>query len=155
MKPIDILKELHLKNQELKYPTFPKEYLNPYKFKPNSTNGLTKCVVDFLNLSGHFAERTNTMGRVIDNRKTYTDVIGRKVTIGSTQYIPSTGTLGSSDIKAVINGKSVAIEIKWQKDKQSNAQKEYQERFESSGGIYIIVKDFDSFYQWYSSDFMI
>lgn len=149
MKPIDILKELHLKNQELKYPTFPKEYLNPYKFKPNSTNGLTKCVVDFLNLSGHFAERTNSMGRVIDNRKTYTDVIGRRVTIGSTQYIPSSGTLGSSDIKSTINGKSVAIEIKWQKDRQSEVQKDYQNRFEASGGIYIIIRDFDSFYDWY------
>jgi hypothetical protein len=46
------LDEVHFLDQCKKYPNFPKDYHPPYKGKDNSTNGLTKCVVDFLNLSG-------------------------------------------------------------------------------------------------------
>jgi hypothetical protein len=89
------------------------------------------------------------MGRMIDNRKTYADVIGRTKTIGTAKYIPTTGTKGSADISATINGKSVKIEVKIGTDRQSEAQKEYQDRTEKSGGIYLIAKDFEGFYQEY------
>jgi hypothetical protein len=149
MKALDKLKELHLAKQIKDYPTYPVNYIGPYKHKPNSTNGLTRCVEDFINLSGYFCERTGNEGRVIDNRKTYTDVIGQRKTIGSVQRIKSTQTNGTSDLKAVIKGQMIAIEIKYGKDSQSKAQKEYQERIENSGGIYLIVKDFDTFYYWF------
>jgi hypothetical protein len=88
---------------------------------------------------------------VIDNRKTYTDVIGRTKTIGSTKYIPTTGTKGSADISATIAGKSVKIEVKIGKDRQSEHQKVYQDQIENAGGDYFIAKDFDSFYNWFSN----
>jgi hypothetical protein len=88
------------------------------------------------------------MGRMLDNRKTYTDVIGRTKTIGSTKYIPTTGTKGSADISATINGRSVKIEVKYGKDRQLKDQKTYQEQVERAGGVYYIAKDFDSFYAW-------
>jgi hypothetical protein len=119
------------------------------KYEDKTANGLTRCILDWLNLSGHFAERINTMGRIIDNRKTYTDVIGRTKTIGTAKYIPTTGTKGSADISATINGKSVKIEVKIGSDRQSESQKEYQERTEKSGGIYLIAKDFEGFYTEY------
>lgn len=149
MKAIDHLKALKLADTKSRYPNVPEIALPKIEYNQNSANGLTKCILDFLNLSGHQAERINTMGRMLDNRKTYTDVIGRQKTIGSTKYIPTTGTKGSADISATINGRSVKIEVKYGKDRQSADQKAYQEQIEKAGGIYIIAKEFDSFYDWY------
>jgi ribosomal protein L15 len=56
--------------------------------------------------------------------------------------------VGSSDIKVYINGKIIAVEVKM-KDKQSEAQKQYQSRIEQAGGQYWIVRNFEEFYNKY------
>ena len=66
-------------------------------------------------------------------------------------FTPSTGTKGSADISAIIQGRSVKIEVKFGKDRQSEVQKQYQESVESAGGIYYIAKDFDSFILFYNN----
>ena len=48
-------------------------------------------------------------------------------------------------------GRSVKIEVKIGKDKQSDAQKAYQADVEKAMGIYYIAKDFDTFYEWYKN----
>jgi hypothetical protein len=149
MKPIDHLRAMRLEKTKAQYPNVPSYGLPKFEYNPNSANGLTKCIIDFINFMGYQSERINTAGRVIDNRKTYTDVLGRTKTIGSTKYIPTTGTKGSADISATIAGKSIKIEVKIGKDKQSEHQKTYQEQIEKAGGYYLIVKDFDSFYNWF------
>lgn len=149
MKALDHLKALKLSKLKEQYPSLPDHAIPAPKYKDNSANALTKCVIDFLNMSGHQAERINTMGRMLDNRKTVTDVIGRQKTIGSTKYIPTTGTKGSADISATINGMSVKIEVKHGKDRQSAEQKSYQEQVEKAGGTYYIARDFQSFFDWY------
>jgi hypothetical protein len=63
-------------------------------------------------------------------------------------WTKGTGTPGSADISATIYGRSVKIEVKIGKDRQSEAQKNYQAMIERSGGTYIIAKDFDSFLEW-------
>lgn len=146
-----LLLELYKADQCAKYPSVPSHLMGVKKYTDSTTNGLTKCVIDFLNLSGHQAERINTMGRVLDNRKSFVDVVGRTRVIGSTKYIKGTGTVGSADISATIRGKAVRIEIKYGRDRQSQAQKQYQEQIERAGGTYIIVRDFDSFIEWYNS----
>jgi len=149
MKAIDILKQLKHAEQRNQYPNVPEHGLKPIKYEDKTANGLTKAIIDFLNISGHFAERINTMGRMVDSRKQVTDVIGRTKTIGTAKYIPTTGTKGSADISATINGKSVKIEVKIGKDRQSQDQIQYQKRTEQAGGIYLIAKDFQGFYDWY------
>lgn len=149
MKPIEHLRALRLAKTIKLFPNVPEYALPKTEYNERSANGLTKCILDFLNLSGHQAERINTIGRMLDNRKTYTDVIGRTKTIGSTKYIPTTGTKGSADISATINGRSVKIEVKWGADRQSKHQKAYQEQIEKAGGHYYIAKTFDSFFEWY------
>ena len=149
MKAIEHLRALKLADTRAKYPSVPDIALPKIEYNERTSNGLSKCILDFVNLSGYLAERTGTEGRVIDNRKTYTDVIGRQKTIGSVKRIKTSGLVGSSDLKLYINGKIVAIEIKIGRDRQSQAQKEYQERMEKAGGIYLIIKDFDSFYVWF------
>lgn len=149
MKPLEILKKLKLHHLRKQYPSLPEHAIKQPKYSDKSANELTKAIIDFLNLSGHLAERHSNEGRVIDNRKTYTDVIGQTKTIGSVKRIKSNQVNGTSDIKATIRGKMIAIEIKFGNDRQSEAQKKYQERVESAGGQYWIAKTFDQFYEMY------
>jgi hypothetical protein len=153
MKPIDRLK--HLKQEAMleAYPNVPKYAISAPKYEDKTANGLTKCIIEFLQLSNHQAERINTMGRPIDNRKQVTDVIGRTKTIGSMTWGKSTATKGSADISATIQGRSVKIEVKIGADRQSQDQKIYQENIEKSGGQYWIAKNFDDFIKKYD-DFL-
>jgi hypothetical protein len=153
MKPLDRLK--HLKQEAMleSYPSVPKYAISAPKYEDKTANGLTKCIIEFLQLSNHQAERINTMGRPIDNRKQVTDVIGRTKTIGSMTWGKSTATKGSADISATIQGRSVKIEVKIGADRQSQDQKIYQENIEKSGGQYWIAKNFDDFIKKYD-DFL-
>jgi len=89
---------------------------------------------------------------MIDNRKVVTDVLGRKGTIGSMSYIPTTGTKGSADISATVHGRSLKLEIKIGKDRQSDAQKAYEQSITSAGGVYLIVRTMDQFVQWWDEN---
>jgi hypothetical protein len=153
MKPLDRLK--HLKQEAMleSYPNVPKYAISAPKYEDKTANGLTKCIIEFLQLSNHQAERINTMGRPIDNRKQVTDVIGRTKTIGTMTWGKSTATKGSADISATIQGRSVKIEVKIGADRQSEDQKVYQANIEKSGGKYWIAKNFDDFIKKYD-DFL-
>ena len=65
------------------------------------------------------------------------------------KWTPGQSTKGTADISATIRGRSVKIEIKWKNDRQSDVQKEYQASIERAGGVYIIVRTFDDFVEWY------
>lgn len=127
------------------------DYVPKTKFEDATANGLTKCIIAWITLNGYQAERINTTGRYIDNSKIVTDVLGRKIKIGSGKYIKGTGTKGSADISATIKGKSVKIEVKIGNDRQSEYQKEYEADIIKAGGIYYIAKDFDNFINFYKS----
>ena len=145
-----ILTQLALTALKERYPSFPEHAIPIPKYSDTTANGLTKCVIDFLNYSGHQAERISSMGRMIDKRKDSIDVMGNKRVIGSMQYIKGTSTNGTADISSIINGKSVKIEIKIGADRQSKAQKDYQIATEKAGGIYLITKTFDEFMTQYT-----
>jgi hypothetical protein len=153
MKSLQILKDLKIKQHKERYPSMPDHAIPQPKYSDKTANGLTRCIIDYLTLSGHFAERVNSMGRMIDGRKTYTDVIGQKKTIGSMKYIPSTGHVGTADIHSEINvninGNKIPIAVKWEVKIGKDRQSEYQKTYESKVGNYFIVKTFDDFYQKY------
>ena len=151
--PIQILNEMNQAYLRNKYPDIPPDLLYCKPMKANSANELTKAVIKFICLSGGQAERISVTGRTINTRRTYTDILGHRKTIGSVKYIPSAMTKGSADISATIQGKSIKIEIKWGKDRQSPAQAKYQAEVEKAGGIYLIVHTFDQFYDWYKTMF--
>lgn len=144
---LKMLADLALEAKKKQYPDFP--YPVPPKYNDKTANGLTKCIIDFLKLQGHQAERISNVGRMIDRRQRVTDTAGFTKIIGSTEWIPGTGSNGTADISATINGRSVKIEVKIGKDRQSQAQREYQREVEAAGGIYVIAKDFEGFYEWY------
>lgn len=145
----EILNRLYMIDLRKSYPTFPDYALPIRKYSDTTANGLTKCIIDFLNFTGHQAERISSMGRSIDKSKVVEDVLGRKRTIGGMQFIPGTTTNGTADISSVINGKSVKIEVKIGKDRQSQAQLRYQKHIEDAGGFYLIAKSFDNFIEEY------
>ena len=111
------------------------------KFKTTTANGLTKAVIAFLEYNGHQAERINTTGVWVRER----------AHVNGGYYRPTTGTRGSADVSATINGKSVKLEIKAGSDRQSKVQRLYQEKIERAGGVYLIVRDFDEFVEWYDT----
>lgn len=147
------LQKLAMVQKHNKYPNVPIEDLPKAVYKDATANGLTKCIIDFLTLSGWQAERINNTGRMVDRRTTYTDVLGCFKAVGSIEWIKGTGTNGTADVSATIAGKSVKIEIKIGSDKQSEAQRNYQSTIERSGGLYVIAKTFQSFYDWYIKNF--
>jgi hypothetical protein len=136
-------------------------YLYPDNYNDKTANGLTKCIIAFLNLSGHFAERINTMGRVIGVEPEQRDVMGKVQTKAKAKYIPTTGEKGSADIsstiKVSINGMSLGLSVKWEvkikKDRQSEDQKKYEQRTTDSGGYYFIVRTYDDFMDQYEQLF--
>jgi hypothetical protein len=85
------------------------------------------------------------MGRVIDGRKVVTNILGQQGIIGSQTYIKGTSTNGTADISAIYKGKSLKIEVKILKDKQSDAQKIYEQNVIKAGGFYILAKDWNGF----------
>jgi hypothetical protein len=125
------------------------DYVPKKKYTDITANGLTTCIVDWINLNGYQAERISTTGRYIDNTKIVTDILGNRKKIGSGKYIKSSGAVGSADISATIKGKSIKIEVKIGSDRQSEAQKNYEYNITKAGGVYFIAKDFDSFILFY------
>lgn len=110
--------------------------------KATSAPRIEKNICEFLELSGHQAEKRAVMGRqiVAPDLKTSLGIIRGKST-----YLPSTGTRGSADISATIYGVAVYIEVKKGKDKQSIHQKKYEEDVTRAGGFYMIAHDEDDF----------
>lgn len=146
------LVNLALADLKIKYPTFP--FPPQPKYSDKTANGLTKCIKDFLNLSGYQAERISSMGRMLDKREIVEDCLGRKKQIGSIQYIKGTSTNGTADISATIKGKSVKIEVKIGKDRMSQDQMKYRDAIIRAGGIYFVATDFDMFMEWFNNEFV-
>lgn len=114
------------------------------KYQYNTANGLTRAIIDFIELHGGQAERISIAGRPHEVR----NIAGR---VCGVQWTKSHMTVGTADISATICGRSVKIEVKIGADRQSQAQKEYRRAVERAGGVYYIARDFDSFVSWFNS----
>lgn len=138
MKPMDELKAVLHEAHERKYPDWPEHvsrYLGAYSTR--NANELTKCILAYLKAKGHHAERVNTTG------------LPRKQRDGSVKWTFAGGMKGSADIHAIVNGRFVAIEVKYGKDRQSEAQKKYEKKVTEAGGVYQIVRTLGEFLIFY------
>ena len=149
---VKALEALYLEDHRKRYPNMPEYARTCKKYEDRTANGLTRCVIDFIRLSGYQAERVNSTGRYVDNTQVYTDVVGRTRSIGTGQWLPTSGQKGTADISAVIRGRAVKIEIKAGKDRQSEDQKRYETDVEKAGGVYLIVRSFEEFYNWFYNE---
>lgn len=147
------LEALADQEQQRQHPNFPPKYLAKSKYRDDTANGLTRCIVDYIRLQGGQAERINTTGIPKDTRQQVTDILGRTRTIGSVTWRTGGGTPGSADISATIRGRSVKIEIKIGRDRQSDEQRNYQTAIEAAGGLYFIARNFTEFVGWYAQQF--
>lgn len=142
------IKKLQLQVHEWEcslHPTVPAAHIPLNTYTDKTANGLTRCIVDFIRSNGGQAERINTTGMPII----------RQLPSGRTETTWRKGntTKGSADISAIIDGKSVKIEVKIGPDRQSEAQKKYQKAVEAAGGMYFIAKSFDDFLTFYNNNF--
>ena len=147
----DKLKALELESLKGKYPSMDLRFIPLTDWKDTSANGLTKCIIFWINAMGGQAERISSQGQYRE---------GKKIDVGTGEiaytkqlpgkWTPGQGTKGTADISATIIGRSVKIEVKYGKDRQSDAQKQYQEMIERAGGVYILARDFDTFVEWFN-----
>jgi hypothetical protein len=135
-----------LKDKSTMNPRYLEDLLTDWN--DNSANSLTKSIEFYINANGFQAERINTMGVYREGKKIQ---VGENTRQLKGKYTPSTGTKGSADISATIRGRSVKIEVKYGKDRQSEVQKRYQESIEAAGGTYFIARNFDDFMIFYNN----
>lgn len=137
-KAMRLLNDAVKARKQAERPNVPDYALTIPKYDDSTTNGLTKCIIDFLNSQDHCqAERISNEG------------VMRKNKFGKPFMATSSMQNGTADISATIWGRSVKIEVKIGNDKQSQDQKNYQKSIENAKGYYLIVKDFDSFLTWF------
>jgi hypothetical protein len=149
MEAIAELKRLHLAENRFKFPSLPECARVAPAYNDRDSNSLTRCIIDFIRLTGGQAERVAVTGRYLDNTRIVTDVLGRSRRIGTAKWIKPSMQPGTADISATINGRSVKIEVKVGFDEQSQAQKRYQAEVEQAAGIYYIARTFSEFHEWY------
>ena len=114
-----------------RHPTMP--YLAPRKFRDDSANSLTTCIVKYIELRGGFASRVSNQG-----------TFSRKLN----KYIPSTAKRGLPDIIATYQGLSLHVEVKAGRDRQSEHQKAVEFAVNGAGGRYFVAHNFTEFKQW-------
>lgn len=140
---------LRLREAKLKYETkeFPNwvadgHFLEPTPSDPNSTNGLTGWIVDYLTWSGHFANRTGNEGRVIKKN-------------GKDIRISSSSKNGMQDIDTNLThsahkfGIPWKIEVKAGADTHKKKQIAFGEQVSKTGAVYSVVRNVEDFFEQY------
>jgi hypothetical protein len=139
MNALKILQQMDDEQKRTKYKSIPDHALPKSKFKDNGSNELTSSVIKWLELNGHWATRVSSAGRYVAAKG---------------KFIPSTTKKGCADIHAVIFGKHVSIEIKYGADRLREDQLLVKEQIEKAGGLYVVVKTFQQFFDWYNENFL-
>lgn len=116
------------------HPTMP--HLALRRYRDNTANGLTVCIVKYITLKRGFASRINSTG-------IFRPQLGK--------YTSGTQKNGIADIISTYKGKSLHIEVKHGRDVQSEAQKKIELEVTRSGGVYFIARNFTQFKQWFDN----
>jgi hypothetical protein len=149
MTPRQRYNDAHYKYQCIHYPAVIKDghYTPPVYPKTSTANGLTKFCLNFITWSGYYANRINTMGRLIDAPEKQESGI----VLTGKKWMHSTTKRGTADLHCIIKGRHVSIEIKIGTDRMSDHQKDEQARITAAGGTYIVVKTAEDFLDWYDN----
>ena len=121
--------------QAQKYPHIPPECRVRTTFRDNTANGLTRAIIAHLQMHGYFAGRVNTTG-IYDHR--------------TGLYRTTSARKGMADISAVINGRSVQLEIKAGKDRPRTDQMQVQREVRAAGGVYEFIHSFTEYIELYN-----
>jgi hypothetical protein len=139
---LQTLINLRMEKDKRDYPNVPEYARVTPKYDDSTSNGLSKCIIEFLNMQdGCYC------GRISNEGVMRTDKYGKSFRATSSMQN------GISDLDCVVHGFSLKVEIKINKDVQSEAQVKYQKQIEKAKGIYYIAKDFESFFDWFTDKF--
>lgn len=122
-------------------------------YDDSTTNGLTKCVFDWLKYHNHYVNRVNTQGQP---RVEKIELSGGGYRT-NVKWTHGTTNKGTADIDSIIHGKPVKIEIKCAatKDTLSKDQLKEKVRIEQAGGTYYVATDMATFVSWYKEKFAV
>jgi hypothetical protein len=134
MTALQELTEKVMEVKRAKYSSVPSHAIARTNFEDKSTNGLTHCVLTWLTIHSHYVSRIQSQGQ-------YRESIGR--------FTRSTTRRGIGDLFAVVNGKTLMIEIKAGKDRLSKFQIQTQKDIEASGAHYWVIRSFEEFLKQY------
>ncbi|QMW02475.1 hypothetical protein [Spirosoma foliorum] len=129
------LASLEMAEKRRKHPNVPDRFRVQSKFVVKDANNLTQAVKRCLELHDCYVTRVQSQGQ-------WNQSLGR--------FTRSTTTKGTADLHAVVEGRHVSIEIKWGKDKLSAAQQKTADQVNAAGGLYLVVKDYDTFWSWFN-----
>src|SRR6266850_897344 len=105
-----------------------------------TANGLTRLIMRFLKLKGHYCNRINTQGQARTGKVLRYDPFTKKAIYSSeVKWTKGQTTRGTPDIDAIIYGKAVKIEVKVGKDRMSEDQIKQMGAIEESGGLYFVA----------------
>ncbi|MFD1144549.1 VRR-NUC domain-containing protein [Larkinella insperata] len=122
-----------------RHPSFPAKYTPSSKYSDRDANGLTRCIVDYLNLSGHFGTRLASTG-------TYRADLQK--------FVHSQQRAGLPDVFGVVDGRAVFVEVKVGKDRLSDVQKQTIHQLEQAGAWVYVADSFQGFYDWFKVEFL-
>lgn len=134
MSALHFLASLELANKRRTHPNVPERARIKPHFVVKNANTLTYTVKRCLELHGCYVTRVQSQGQ-------WNQTLGR--------FTRSTTRRGTADLHAVINGRHVSIEIKWGRDQLSTRQRQTAQEVQQAGGIYLTVKDYDTFWAWF------
>jgi len=141
----DLAEQKHAEDRE-KYPSVPPHGFGKQSYSDTTANGLTKAIKAFCDLQGVMCSRTGSEGRYRAGQQVV-DVVGRTRIMKGT-WLPGLN-VGQGDLQIVLKGKVYSVEVKIGKDRQSEVQKEFQEKLERAGGVYVVVKSWREFYEYF------
>ena len=118
-----------------KYPTLPRHAHVKARYEDRTANGLTRAVVDWMTLQGHFATRLDSTG-------TYRADLSR--------YIPSQQRKGMPDVFDMVNDRAVFVEVKVGRNHLSNDQKVAIADLKRAGAAVYIDQNFQGFFDWFN-----
>lgn len=103
-------------------------------------NTITDGIVATLLIDGHSASRINVQGQW-----------DQELNEGRGAWRKSGSRKGFGDISVTIkpHGRHLVVEVKFEEDTQSPDQKTFQKEHEAAGGIYLIIKTWRQWLEWY------
>lgn len=122
-----------------KHPSIDGKYIARRKMRDDTSGGLTACIVAYAKLNGSFASRLNNTGIFRNGR-----------------YTRSTARRGLPDVLITApDGRSIFVEVKVGRDRMSEHQERVQQEQQQAGGIYLTIRTFAQFYDWYNEHYVV
>lgn len=132
---VKLLERIATEDAQRRHPSIDPAHLAPRRFRDDTANGLTACIVAYARLTGAFTSRLNNTGIYRNGRYTY-----------------GTSRRGLPDVLITRDGVSIFVEVKVKRDRMSDDQRRVSDEQRQAGGIYYVARSFEDFKEFYDSN---